>query len=319
MSKLKMQKLRIIALTEDRKALLEKLQRLGTLQPEFIPEDELEELEAPDTSQQQAQFEEAIRRIDNALDILGQYVPKKSGMLASYKPREEITVERYEEIADTRDDVLDICGDIIEKKRSIDELAAENIRLRTRIDALSPWLGLDVPMRFAGTRTTAALVGCLPGQQTEDGIAEQIVYRYPELEAVYIEVVGTGSDATCVFIECLREEQYMVEAALRSMGFSRPVEMSKKPPAECSEELRGRIASREGQTEKLEEEIKDLADWRRDIEYLRDYYAMRLQKYQAISRLGSSGHTFVLEGWAPERDYGGIEKACGELDALRAA
>ena len=35
-----MQKLRIIALTEDRKALLEKLQRLGTLQPEYIPEDE---------------------------------------------------------------------------------------------------------------------------------------------------------------------------------------------------------------------------------------------------------------------------------------
>ena len=34
MSKLKMQKLRIIALTEDRKALLERLQRLGTLQPE---------------------------------------------------------------------------------------------------------------------------------------------------------------------------------------------------------------------------------------------------------------------------------------------
>ena len=60
-----MQKLRIIALTEDRKALLEKLQRLGTLQPEFIPEDELAQLESPDTSAQQTRFEEAIRRIDS--------------------------------------------------------------------------------------------------------------------------------------------------------------------------------------------------------------------------------------------------------------
>lgn len=316
MSKLKMQKLRVIALAEDRKALLERLQRIGTLQPEYIPEEERGELEIPDTSAQQAQFEDAVRRINSALEIMERYSPKKSSLLSSYKPRDEISVERYNSIVSSRDETLDICNRLIEKKRNIEELTAENIRLQSRIDALVPWLPLDVPMRFTGTRSTAAIVGCLPGQMTGEDILGDIAYRYPHVEALYIEIVSQGSEATCVFIECLREQLGDVEAGLRNLGFSRPVEMSKKPPAECSEELRGRIETRRKKIARLEEEIRELAERRGDVEYLLDYYTMRLQKYQAIGRLASSGHTFVLEGWVPERDYGSIERACEEQGAF---
>ncbi len=313
MAKLKMMKVRIVALREDRKALLERLQRLGTVEPEYLPESE--QLDSPDTSQEQSRFEEIIRRINSTLEVLERYSPKKSSLLDSFKPRPDIEPEDYEGIVAERDETLRLCDEIASRQKSIDELNAENIRLQTRIDALEPWLALDMPMRFTGTARTTAMVGCLPGQHSEQDIRESLAYRCPDVEALHIETVGESSENTCVFVLCMKEETQEIDAALRSIGFARPTEMSKKAPPECSAELGGRITQREKRIETLRSEIIMMADSRQRIEYLLDYYTMRLDKYRAIAQLGAAGRTFIMEGWVPERNYERLREVCSEMGA----
>ena len=46
--------------------------------------------------------------------------------------------------------------------RSMAEAKAEQARLENQAAALNPWLSLDLPMRFRGTKLTTAFIGTVP-------------------------------------------------------------------------------------------------------------------------------------------------------------
>ncbi|MBP3414993.1 MAG: V-type ATP synthase subunit I [Clostridia bacterium] len=314
MAKVAMQKLRICAMRSDRKAILEKLQRMEDVQVEPVAlEDEV--FSSVDTSQQQERFTGAIAAINSALAILDEYEPEKTGLLDSYKPRPEISREDYEYIIESDDRNLSRCREVIANKRRIDELRAEITRIRLRIDALSPWLDGDVPMRFDGTASTAMFTGYFPENMTNGDILEKLAQTDPELEAVHFDIIGQSAEMTCVYAFCLKSEKERFESALRTMGFTRPAEISKSAPAKCAAELESRIEQREEQINELEGKIRHRALRRQKFRYLLDRYEMRLEKYKAIEKLGSSKNTFILEGWAIKSRY---DHVAAEIEKLGA-
>lgn len=314
MAKVKMQKLRICGMRSDRKAVLELLQRLECVQAEPVGTDG-DVFESISTSQQQERFTSAIRTLGSAIEIIDEYAPAKSGLLDSFKPRPEISRSDYDYIIESDSRNLRRCSEVITQKRRIDELRAEIVRIRLRIDALSPWLGGDVPMILDGTSKTAMLTGYFPDALSNEDILTTLAETDPSLEAVHFDIVGTSSEMTCVYAFCLREEKERFESALRMMGFTRPAEISKSSPLQCTRELGSRIEKHEEEIVRLENRIRERASRRQKFQYLLGYYEMRLQKYEAIEKLASSRNTFVLEGWTTAREY---DKVAGELEKIGA-
>jgi len=311
MAKQKMQKLRIVALRKDRKKVLEKLQRLGAVEPKQAAADDV--LRSIDTSQQRAQFDEAIKSIDAALGILQEYWPEKKPFLSGYRPRTEITGAQYDEVLANSETTMGVCRNVIKWHKRMGELTAENIRTQTRIDQLEPWRGLDIPIGMKGTSFSSVLNGTMPNVKSSNELLAMLAEACPEVDAIETEVIGSLGEVSFVCVICLKADRTAVENALRSMGFAQVSESSKETPEQTITALKQEIAERTEKADALREKIVKAADLRLDMQYLMDCYTMRSEKYGVIEQLGSGKNVFVLEGWAVSSQY---DKIAAEMEQL---
>ena len=307
MAVLQMQKISIYALKKDRKAILEYLQRRGVVEI-TDPETESGVFAQADTQQQRSLLEKNITAAGQAMEVLSGYAKGKKGLLSSFEGRRELTADQYEAAAARIPETRETAERILSLSREIAEGRAEIQRLQTQIDALSPWLSLDIPMQFKGTKRTRVFVGTLPEERTLEQVLTGLAEEAPKVSGIHAEILSTSADQTCLVVICGRKDAFAMEAALRGIGFSYPASPSDKPPKEQCEGLRARIAQAQDRIWRAEEEIRSFADKREDLEFLSDYESMRLEKYQVLGRLRQSRHTFIVEGYVPQREAAALER-----------
>ena len=152
-----MKQIRLVALRADRKAFLECLQRLGAveIESEQNPPDGFVHL---DMETQAEVFDRSAAAIQRALDVLQTVVPASKGLLQSLSGRREISREEFSRVNQNSADILKDCQRVLDLQKECVENEAEQLRLRTALDQLIPWEKLDLPLRFRGTRTTAAFI-----------------------------------------------------------------------------------------------------------------------------------------------------------------
>ena len=152
MAVLQMQRISICALKKDRKSILETLQRRGVVEiSDLALQDSV--FEKADTSAVRSQFEKDLSAVNQALEVLDAYSPVKSSLLSSLEGRGPLTADEYAAFGERADDVLAQALRLNALSKKISENRAEILKLETQLDALVPWLGLDVPLRFTGTRS----------------------------------------------------------------------------------------------------------------------------------------------------------------------
>lgn len=95
MAVLQMQRMNLVAMKQNRKAILERLQELGALEID-VPMEETEGIMREDTSGQKAEFEKQASLADQALEILDKYAPEKTSLFAALagKPRSAVSSMR---------------------------------------------------------------------------------------------------------------------------------------------------------------------------------------------------------------------------------
>lgn len=296
MAVLQMKRINICALKKDRKPVLELLQRRGAVEVDSVlPEDSV--FSRTDTSANRSVFQKNITAAASALEILGQYAPEKKSMFASLEGRELKTGRDYDAFAQKYDTVMENVYQITALSRSIAENKSEITKLEGQVEALQPWLGLELSMRFKGTGRTRAFIGTLPGDMDLETILTGLAQQNPELPPVHVQVVSSSQNQTCVFVLCHKDGAAQVEEALRSIGFAQPSNPTKHSPAQRKQELDERIAEAQDEIDQAEKKILALADQRADIQFAIDYFTMRSEKYEVISELVQSKRTFVLTGY----------------------
>ena len=247
MAKLKILKISVCGLQSDRKKILEKMQRLGVV--------EIEDVKAQDdkiklnTSQQLESFAKTIDTFEKAIETLDRYTEYKPKMLSSYRARPIMSNDEFMSVVERSDRNIERCYGILRKEKQIEDLRTDILRLELRIEALKPWLDLDVSMRHAGTRSTKSFIGTIPGVHTSETVKALIAVKDPELELFDIETSGQLGDATCVFAVAHESIADRLEEVLRAVGFARPPEVSKRSPKESTEILRERIENAQKQIE----------------------------------------------------------------------
>ena len=307
MAVVEMQKISICAHRSNRKAILETLQSLGMMQ---IVTDDLDdpELLKMDTADARARFEKNADLADQALSILDMYVPEKSGLLSSFAGKTLIERKTYDRIIDTQTDIMGEAREIIRNEKAISECKGNILRDENQIEALVPWMKLDVPMSFNGTRKTAAFIGTVSGVCDEAALYAQIREKAPEADALSVSVLSGENDSTNVFVLCLKQDSEEVEAALRAVGFARPSQAVSGVPAKEAEKCAADIEKQKAEIAGLEEEIKAKAPVREDLRIVADYYRTRAEKYRLLGNIPQSKNVFFLEGWVPADSADRVEK-----------
>ena len=298
--KVPMSRIYIYGSKKDRKAVLEYLQRQQVLDI-IEPDADNEEVGFSNinTSESQSEFLHNSQLGEKALDILNDSAPEKKGMLASLNGREALSAQEYYSYVDNIPKTLEIVNKITELSAKKAQLQGDIIRCRTVIEELKPWALLDSPIEGEKTQSAISLTGVFGGALTAEDILSRY-YAHEDAPSLHLEGINSLPQQTYVFAVCKSDKVGKCEAILREIGFSRPKTSYHGIPSE-------EIESQEKLIEKLDEEIADTeneiisyADLRDDIKFMTDYYSMRAEKYNVLSKLSQRNHVFVISGYVPK-------------------
>lgn len=293
MAKLKMQKIELIALLTDSKKIIELLQRRGTVE---LSENTDEELSRTNVAAVVGEFEKFRSTAAQALEILDKYAPEKTSVTDMFGGRAEVPVDDFGRAAMGLESIMNAASEILRCSRNIADCESRNAQLEVRADTLKQWVGLDIPLNFRGTSSTAAFIGSVPYGITAGQMEEKI-----DAAACSAEVIFSAREQTNLFILCPKADAENVSDQLRSLSFVPVQEQDGMTPRElinsCAEE-KARLKISE---EKSVQRITGLAGNRRKLKFAVDYLQMRKDKYEALDKLGFTDKTFVLTGYIPQK------------------
>ena len=303
-----MNTVRIIALRQDRKRLLEHLQNSALIQIKKCEKSKNGFSKIDVTSQMQI-FERNVALTEQALKILDKSVPDKQGLLSSFKGRRIVDPDDIGVYASQAGDVINVCSRITELEKECADNQAEQIRIKTSLEQLKAWEKLDIPLNTTDTKSTAIFIGTLPEEYTQESLSQKIAEENPKLE-FEVEIEYSANHMTCVVIFTPISQKVMAEDVLRNIGFAKPMSPTSRIPTKKVERLKKENQRLIDETQKAKEEIASYADRREDIKNTQDYFRIRADKYNVLNELDHSAHVFVIEGFVPEEDSKRLEQLC---------
>ena len=307
MAVLKMCKINICAMKENRKKILELLQREGCLEiQEFIKQDEF--LDKMNTATQISVYERNAALAEQALEIMQRYSPEDKSMFSSLEGEKIISEEENEKTADMQQETMSLVNTILKQQKQIEEKEAAIIKCREEIKSLEPWLELDVPMNFRGTHYTGFMVGSISGTYTQEELILKLEQMEELPEHVYLQVIRADKYQTYVTCVFLKEEQERLEKALRVLGFSRPTVVAHHIPSQSVENRQNKIAAYNLEIENLKAQIIEESEQRYDVKKVSDYYRARADKYRVLGDLLQSKHTFFVTGYIAQKDLKSLQE-----------
>ena len=133
MAVLQMQKINICAMKENRKKILELLQKRGCL--EIIEKDKEDEVfTKTNTTTQISIFERNVSLAENALEILDKYAPEKKSMLSSLEGKKQISDSEYLKTISDQQEIMSLVNRIIQQKKNLmkRKVRLQSIRMKLR-------------------------------------------------------------------------------------------------------------------------------------------------------------------------------------------
>lgn len=303
-----MKRVRIVALREDRKRLLEHIQDSALIQIKK-PDKSKKGFSKVDVASQMQVFERNVQLCETTLKILDEYAREKKGLLSSFSGRKEVDPDEIGVIASNSGKVIEICRKINDLNKKIVDNSAEQIRISTSLSQLEVWQKLDIPINTENTKSTAVFIGSLPAEYSDKELSDTIAQENPKLEFEF-EIQYCENKMTCLVLFAPISQKSMAEDVLRNLGFSKPITGTSHTPAVKAERLRKRSEELLLESEKAKNDIIALADNREEIKVTQDYFRIRADKYNVINELDHTNHVFVIEGYIPEKDYDEFKKLC---------
>ncbi len=296
MARLYIKKLRLTALQEDGKGLIDELQKAGITELSAVSD---ERLTPVDVSGSISSLDRNAAAAESCLEYMDSYNPPKSGLMSMFSGREEISEEAYDERSGKTDEYLKLALSVCADKKTIDNAKSELAKLDTAISALSAWDGLDIPMKDAGTSSTTAFVGTFAEKKSESALEALLEEELPDA-AADVTVISSSPIQTAVCVICMKSDADAVWTVLREHGFTVPADPTKHPPAVRKKRLLDRAAQLKGEIKDAEGRIVEASARREDIAFLCDALHAKLTSYDGLSKMAYTDNTIVLEGYVPE-------------------
>ena len=305
MAIVKMKKLRVMAMAADQERLLHQLQHLGCVEISQ-PSEELEDTKwasmiEPKESQQ-VQIRAEMSEAQSALAAVKEYAPKKKE--GFFPPRRQVTEEEL-----LRPDTLRAgrraAGRIHTWLDTLARMDADESRLLSKKNGLTPWLGLNMPMELQESAHVVFRPCVFPTAVDLEGLRTQLSAQ--ELPA---ELIGISRDRQqrYVLLICHKSAQEDVTNLLRESGFSAVA--FPEPSGTPAEAMKGIEEELDYCRRKREETKAELAACGEDKDTLQlylDHLSAREALTAGDESLLNDGTVTLFEGWCPAENLSQVE------------
>lgn len=293
MAVMKMKRICICGLKENRKQILENLQSAGVIE---IEDGNDERLNKYDTSSKCAVFERNANNIETALNILDEYAPYNKSLLDTLRGKYVVSRLKYEDIAASQKQYSAEATKIIELKNNILEQVQSISSFRADIEALQPWIDADTQIGSAETKQTIIQFGILPAAVDET----ELMQRLSGFSAAF-ETVARDKNSWYLMLIIKKSDAVQADLVLRNLGFAKAPVSSDVPPKQQCVILNRKIEEAQKQVEAYEQQLVKEAKYRSELMTVADYYRVRADKYEVLGRISQSEHTFFITGFIPEK------------------
>ena len=311
MSIVKMKKLRVIVLREQRDGLMRRLMREGCAEIRepagMLSDPETAALLRPERAGL-AQLRTEQSRLAAAIKILGQYAPEKKKLLSA---RPEIGESEFlDGEALARD--LALADQINDWDGRVRRITAEEVRLQTEIESLRPWLPLEEPLEGAGTKTCAVALFSAIAEIAMESVADA---AESATEAVQLILVSDDEKQHCFAVIALKTELPDVIAAVRAIGCTQVTFPGVTGTArENIDRCRAALAALAEEKQALTERITAQGGAAAALRLSADRMAAEVSRAEAIERLSGTDSVVALEGWCPAPEEEKLKAVLAEFD-----
>lgn len=299
---LKMEKLMLYALSEDKQSIMDRLMGLGCVQ--MVPPEELDGFEelgalAGRDAPTIYEYETKLSEVSSALGVLREYEPKaKLFAKKDAVPFEDVLrLDAMDEALKTAASVKGIVANIAEVHSF--QSAAEFTR-----QMLLPWQKLDLPLERLSTRLSTVTLYTLPLTADLDGLREELAgLRSP------FEEISADAEQRYIAVISLQADKEAAASLIKEHG-GLPVSLPELTGT-VSENL-ARMEKQNGQYEKniqaLGESLQAQAQDTRALKLAYDRLSTAIGSQRAKQNLLLTDRAFAICGWVAEPDKAQVEK-----------
>ncbi|MDF2653833.1 MAG: ntpI [Bacillota bacterium] len=313
MAIVKMKRLNLLSLAEDKDNLLKHLQRAGCveiieLDSELADQKWTALIKREESALSNAKYRAAS--VTTAFDTLRKYASVKQGIFVERKEiREEIFCDKnYQASIFEKAEAINGCS------RQLGQISSQKNRLESQRLGLLPWNSINLDLSLRETEFTRIIFGVCPAvislEELQKNLAEQ------ELAAACFHA-SSDKEQHYLLLLYHKEEAEKVTEVLRPFSFNQAALKDITGSAEANINMIDmQIAELERRKENLEAEIVSYLCFRHDLQVCIDQMAQELAKEEARSRLATTGTLIYLKGWIPAPD---VHKLEAELNSFACA
>lgn len=311
MAIVKMKKLRLMAVRDQKEKLLKELLLFGCVELREPEEEGLNPLLSDRLSRESSTASECRAEktmLQQAIDVLDSFSPEKSPLLSA-KP--DVALEEFLN-RESLDEYRGIAEKILANEDRIKRITAEEGRIRGVIESLAPWLGFDCPLETEGTRDSALLLGACPATAPVAAVEKALAESADEAE---LFAVSKDKTQQYLVLLCHRSQLQQALEALRSYSFSiMSFSGMTGTPYECTKRCRTQLLELAKEKRHLTADIQSDAKFRSGLKLWADRADTDVAFCEAEDKLMGTQSTVILEGWVPAEKLGELEKLLDKFD-----
>ena len=312
MAIVKMKKLRVVTMADQKDALLKGLLHLGCVEIND-PSGKLTDPAWAETLLKRANSQltsarKELAEANTALGAIKRYAGIKDGMF----PRRDLVEESVFLSEATVEQAREVSREICEKLQDVNRLQGEEHRLISRKAALEPWATLEMPLECAGTANTMFRLGVCPAATDAEAIRKEM-----EAADVAAELYEISEDRhqKYLLLVCHRQDEESVQELLRGFGFS--VVMFQDVAGTAKENITKLEALLEENRKEQDTAISAIvqkADGKTELRIYADRMGAEVDRESHVERLMTNGTICFFEGWAPAERMEEISSLLDSLD-----
>lgn len=306
MAIVKMKHLRMVAMSSDREALLQVLQRMGCVEidePSVDPDDPVwVGLSQPEDTGGLAQAKDRYTAAEKAMEVLKRVAPEKGGML---QPKPEMAEGELLN-RDASAEALRAAGEINETELRIHTIHAEIQKIDAQKTTLEPWRELDIPLDTGSSQQVSIQLGTLTSLSPFAKVEEELKATG---ELVELTKISEDRDQQYCLLVCHESQLADVNEVLKVSGWSRAnlrdwTGTAMENISRLDEERKTLLK----EAEELEQKLVGLGDVRPALKQLSDNSAAEVSREESYGRTLDTQQTFFLEGWVPAEQWPELEQ-----------
>lgn len=307
MAIVKMKKLSVIGIKDEKKQLIKDLMDLGVVEitdgSTKLHDEDWSKLVVRDGDEETvAKYDEWISKAVAARNILAEHSKLDVPMFGR---RKIVTRKEYDEKLQQVEKFEKEAEDIIGLNNKLQDAYAEENAAVALKASLLPWTGYKLPLEETETERLKLRLGVLLPTTDSEKLKEQLASEGLECE---VEELGEDAQQKYISLWFFKEDENSVMEIAKACGYSNA--SLGNLTGTVQENIDGadqHVSELAEIKDNLIEQIKACAGAQEDLEYLHDINVVRRDEAKVRSKLLDTDTAFTFDGWVPAAAEGALE------------